>query len=200
MYLFVYIFLLLSIIGLYSQLFMLQIAGEKSYEVTVGQSMYQWHESAFDLAKQMAITPAPDSVCALTDPDVEAPCAYVLKDPNGVVPAGYPRHFLPVGYNYNLKFRSLAYNVSGKNYVATFIDTGETRLGLTPAEVFIQVKRTSIPQSAYGQVQNGTCDAHVGRVAFTGTYVKPESGALSRICFPVPATMPESSVIFVSIL
>lgn len=201
MYLFVYIFLMISLVGLFSQLTLLQAAAEKQLQVAAGQVMYTWHSGAFDLARNGPLTLTADSVCSLTPGDSVAACAFVLYDPSHAVPEGYPPYkVLPAGYNFGLKFRSQAYNTETKNYVVTFLEPGKVTLGFSVGEVMAQIKRTKIPQTEYGQVVTGTCDTHAGQIVLTDAFMEPETGSPYRICYPVPAGIPTGSIAFVSML
>lgn len=203
MYLFVYIFLLLSIMGLYSQLYMLQAASEKQYEVTAAQTMHSWHAAAHNLARLTGMKPTAGAPCSITSPGANVPCGYVLLDPaTTVYPPGYPDYsLLPLGYNYNQKFESTVYELGGRGYLITYVRANRWILGFTSGELYSQIRRTNLPLSTYGQVVNEVCDGVVGaKAVFTNEYITPPSGVTYRLCYPVPSTLPDGSVAFISLL
>jgi hypothetical protein len=85
--------------------------------------------------------------------------------------------------------------------VLTYLKHNRSFLGFTAGEVFSQIKRTNLPLSTYGQVVTGTCDGVAGaKAVFTNEYVTPPSGVTYRICYPVPSTLTDGTVVFVSLL
>ncbi len=206
MYLFVFIFLLLSAMGLFTEVYMLQAARLWARQKTVGEIMLTWHSSAYELVKELAIDLGGVWPCRVSPTALPAgvlPCQRQLQSPDGAPVAPYTRHYLPPGYQYSvsqLRFPSVVYvSPAGVRYLVTYVpkeEDGETSwMGYTSGEILNQIQRTNAPKVSFGRVVNGNCNGVAGYWFMTTAY---QDG--TRICYPALGSIPAGSVGYVSTL
>ncbi len=163
MYLFVFIFLLLSIIGLYTQLYTLQIAKMLANQTAIAQTMKTWHGAATKFArdnvKSGAIVPA--TVGCMVTSGVTTPltgigsCASMLNYSD--------TNYLPGGYQPEFRWYSVLYKTTGgTNYLITVaVPPGgaatdpvvQPKIGFSTSEIWQQIRKSGEAKENYGQVQ-----------------------------------------------
>lgn len=200
MYLFVFIFLLLATMGLFTQTYMIQAARLWANQKTAAELMFVWHRGAYELAKEKAASITPDCSISPYSPSGLTPCGVQLVAPVGSsYCAGCTRHYLPIGYKWEAQwqFPSVVYVVGSVRYLATYVPkeagVGETAwLGYTAAEFLTQMRNAKFPYISFGQVIQGSCNGGaVGRWFSTGAFVNT-----TQICYPaLNQTIPPAAVI-----
>lgn len=169
MYLFVFIFLLLSIAGLYTELYMLQVSQMLSKQKAIAETMLTWHGGAMAFAKKNFTGTDTTFLynvaagCLITGPAVQtlgsssmAGCPSRLNVTND--------DFLPQEYSTDFKWYSVAYTRSTGRVVLTFAPPSTAgnvssaisfpEIGYSPADIWRQIKLIGAPKTAYGMVQN----------------------------------------------
>ena len=175
MYLYVYIFVLMSIIGYYTQLFVLRAVEMESKQTTLADVMAVWHDEAYRIAKENKATlfgGAPSCALgkasgALADPTAD--CASVVS--------------LPAGMTSDMTFNTIAYTADSINYVVTYVmddANGFTKVGYSSAEVESQIRRLKIPVAYIGKTMNMDCNGTVGDYFMTTAKVGSDI-----VCFPI---------------
>lgn len=182
MYLFVYVFLLLSVMGLYTQLFVLSTTRMAENQKGVAEIMLVWHGAAYKKAKSNV-----DTDCFLTNDWVPA-CTNLLVDAD-----------LP-GYqfgNTSFRFRSYIYTIGGSRHVMTYVPAAPNTLGYTAQQILAQMRNTDFPRISYGGVATTSCNG----AAAAHQLVTSEVGTGNQqICYPLPAAIPDGAVGIISIL
>lgn len=186
MYLLVFVTLMLSIIGLYAEVYTLQAARIFAGQKAVGEVMILWHNAASKYVKNNLVSfPTTCYVPPVTLPPM-LPCAKSMGDP-GVLPSGYN--------DADFRWRTLVYVSGGQKYLYTFVTPPGGNMALpvtTPAvgfstsEIFQQVRNTGLDTVVYGMVSGSNLQARAGDIA---------------VSYPVPAVMQTNGTIaIVSIL
>jgi hypothetical protein len=195
MYLLVFVFLMISIIGLYTELYALQVSKMMAREKALGQAMLVWHGGVTAFARTHKGTDpnelGSDSVtaqgCLLTS-NPAAALAYQLNSCGSLME--YNDSALPTGYNADYKWYSIAYVPLGgtQQYVMTFAPPSEAgnltspmtlpAIGYSPAEILMQLKNSGAPRTAYGMAR----DYGMGLVKFD----TPDSPAVPMPSYIVP--------------
>lgn len=199
MYLFVYIMVILSVLGLYTQLFAMRAATLASKQKGVAETMMLWHGGTANFIRdrvRAAVAASlpiaiPANGCLVFGGAGPADCGTV---PNiGVFTNNI---YLP-GYNIGepqLVFPSVLYESGGVRYVLTFQRAGEMRLGFTDEQFYAQLQRTDIPRISYGRVvNNGPCGLGSWWLATT-----ERTTAGTNVCHPLPAAVAGSKGIAVN--
>lgn len=205
MYLFVFIFLMLSTMGLFTEFFLLQSARLWSNQKAAAEIMISWHSGATFLAKELSssLGALPCRVSPSLLPEGSALCSRSLQNPNNPVALPYTRHYLPVGYRYTqtqMQLPSILYTASGVKYLVTYVPKetaiGETSwFGFTAAELLQQMRNAKVPDINFGQVIDDACNGVNGHWFSTSVYQNA-----TQICYPALATIPVGSVGLISIL
>ncbi len=157
MYLFAFIFLLLSIIGLYTEVHLLQVARIFANQKSIAEIMITWHSSGKTLAHGFAIagpcllTPSPRVVYGIN------PCPSPLS--HSTVPDPLPAGYNDTAYAWN----SVYYTSGGARYVLTYVPPppgGNASapvlvppVGYTLSELDRQLRNTELPPALFGTVQ-----------------------------------------------
>jgi len=179
MYLFVYIFLLLAIMGLYSQLFLLRVARLNENQKSVAEIMMVWHGGAYQMAKEEEADITPGVGGCFVSPFSAAPCDRVLQNPNNPVVAPYARHYLPAGYQYDdVRFPSIVYEVGGARYLVTYVSVDT--LGYTPQQILAQMRHTDFPKISYGGAALVSCNGTNAHWLVTNEFAP----GTRQICYP----------------
>ena len=185
MYLFVFIFVIMSVLGLYTELFSLRMAQIMAQQKTVAETMMQWHAAAFRLIKDNETDiNIPANGCSLT----EAPfCTLISSGASLSLPATAAGAYLPVGYaaDTEVQFDTLVYTSGTTRHLVTYVTAGDTRLGFTTAQIYQQMKNARLSQMSYGYVATQTCaGGSAGTWLMTTAYIT--SPSLYQICYPIP--------------
>ncbi len=213
MYLFVSIFLLMAVMGLFTQTFIIQSARIWENQVGAAKAMHTWHMAAYSLAKETNVTLANGASCAI-DMTAGAGKCTGTNPSNGIVgtiflsaPGGGTcgpcngQFYLPVGYSAEVVWKTRVYRLSDITYIATFVD--DYALGFTPAQMYAQMRRARIPEVSYGQIKaNYTCSGgSLGRWFVTDSFFS-SGGVNASVCYPTPATsvISTGSVGYVTVL
>ena len=192
MFLFVYIFLLMSVLGLFTNVYMLRTARMAENQTAVAESMMVWHGAAYKMAKANAASITPK--CSLSQMLPPPLCSVYLKltDVGG--------QYLPAGYNFSdtsYQFFSIVYTVSSVRYLLTYTTSAGT-LGFTGQQILGQMKRAGFPALSYGGVSyNATCNGAIGNWLLTNQF---DNGR--QTCYPgmAVAGAPNGAVGIISVL
>ncbi|NCC03883.1 MAG: hypothetical protein EOM37_07540 [Proteobacteria bacterium] len=186
MYLYVFVFIIMTIMGLYTELFSLRIARVAENQKALAEVMFVWHGGAHNLATTEGITTAAVNGCSVspnTTPNFRATlCSTTLS---GLVVNGEQR--LPPGYDYaNVKFNSRLIENGGQKYLITYVLPTETILGYSADQIRAQMYRTDYPPYLYGVVAS-PCPStgEAGRWFVTGAF-DDGTGTAIRLCYSVP--------------
>ncbi len=224
MYLFVFIFTLIAILGLYTGAYSVQMAQLAARQRGFAQIMVTWHQAAYNLARTspalIAVQPGPAG-CFLTGGSVAPPFAHSTATfppqtvagmcPTRLWSGGAGGSGLPPGYiTSNYTFYSTLYRpttgaVVGPRYLITYVlmPTNPTAfiaqpaVGYTLGDLERQMGMLQVPTGSVG-------------VAITGGILRvinpPVSGAASSVTdlsLPVPSSglgIPPGSLALVSFL
>lgn len=192
MYLFVFIFVILSVMGLYTELFSLQMANLVSKQKIAAETMMFWHGavSSFALDKRASITlPLPATGCAIA---IGASVCGLPTFNRGPI-AG--KIYLPADYNISndaeLRFTTRLYRAANGDFlVLTFVNPSIlnppiAKMGYTVEQIKKQMANAQFPPIIYGTVKTGTClGGSAGRWLMTEEYV---NGA--QVCYEVPPSL-----------
>lgn len=174
MYLFVFIFILVSVLGLYTQVYMLQAARVFANQKAIGEIMQTWAGGAYTLAGTKPAIGTTPGGCSLT-PALAVPAACASQMAVGDLPNGY--NF--VNYSWNtIVFQP----VGGPRYVITYVSPPASiadpitapRIGYTVGQIYQQLRNTTLPKISYGPV--------VGGVVVT----REIDGGGAPVTYPVP--------------
>lgn len=184
MYLFVFVFLVIGLLGVYTQVFAVQTAKIFASQAGVAQMMVAWHSGEVSLGKNV-VHPTPASVCSLTYGMTAAP--YCKTDIAGNLPplpanvtqntslgaigayvdaTGNPYPHLAKGYNVIYAWNSILFpDASGQLYVVTWAPlpaSGKASdvitappIGISSAELFQQLHNANTTLIGYGAVNGG---------------------------------------------
>lgn len=207
MFLYVYIFLMLTALGLFTEVYMLQASKLWAAQKAVAELMQIWHGGGYTMAKELRASLGATYPCRLTPtalPGIGASvpqCQKILQDPSAPL-GSYPRYYLPPGYRFDqasFQFPSVVYKAGTSIYLLTYIpptaDGSPSWLGYTADEILQQMQKTDAPAISYGKVMT-ECNGATGHFFVTVTYQNT-----TNICFPVPtAVVPDGSVGYISVL
>lgn len=193
MYLYVFIFLMLSTLGLFTEVYLLQASRLWSEQKAVGELMFVWHSAAYTLAKELSANLGATFPCRVSPTALPATvpiCQRYLQDPSGNPVAPYTRHYLPLGYKYSTsqyRFPSLVYKVDNVAYLVTYVpkeaNGGTSWLGYTANEILRQLQKTEVPPVSYGRLLSGNCNGVSGQWFATNVYYDS-----TQVCYPAPQT------------
>ncbi|MGE4350683.1 MAG: hypothetical protein AB7E52_00670 [Bdellovibrionales bacterium] len=186
MYLFVFTFLILSILGLYTELFSLRMAMVSSNQTIAAEAMMFWHGAVYtyvrDNKTSITTVPATGSTISLNSSVCGLP-AFTKGEISG-------KTYLPTDYNttndVELNFSTILYQTNGDYFVITYLNPTAIKLGYTADQLYKQMQNADLPQVSYGRVQqNTTCIGGTnGNWLVTQEYVNG-----TQICYPVPSTV-----------
>lgn len=201
MYLFVFIFVMMSVLGLYTELFSLRIAHIMANQKAIAEAMMVWHGAAYYLAKDnITAWVIPPAGCSVTAGSALANCGATLSlAADGIK----NRVYLPIGYAYgepDLRFETRVYSVGTARYIVTFVLSGSTHLGFTHTQIYQQMVTARLPEVSYGHVSVGTCQGGTpGTWLMTRAYMNT-----TQLCYSVLSSgntvVPVGSVGIISIL
>ncbi|HAX91610.1 MAG TPA: hypothetical protein DCY07_05290 [Rhodospirillaceae bacterium] len=193
MFLFVYIFLLMSVLGLFTNVYMLRTARMAENQTAIAESMMVWHGAAYKMAmeKGAAILPGGAVSCYITPttvlhplpmaPETTVPCAFRLTS----VPLST---YFPKNYSVDdeYKFLSKVYTAGGIRYLVTYIRSDQPRLGYTSTQLSMQMRNAKFPLASYGTV---SATSGCTGVAAPSLMTKHKDGA-NQVCYPVRDSVP----------
>ena len=196
MYLFVFIFVILSVLGLFTEVYTLRIASIVSKQRVVADTMMHWHGATYLFARDYigSITLTADG-CLFTIGQKVCGTSTQLFD-KGPIAGG--RTYLPNDYNTadaELIFNSRIYTAGGSNYILTYVDG--IKLGYRPDQIYQQMFNTEMPLLSFGQVITGTC---IGSAGARRQLATQQFNDGRQVCYPVPATIPDGAVGIISSL
>ncbi len=204
MYLFVFIFLLLSILGLYTQIYTLQVAKMLAKQTAIAQTMLKWHGGAVKFAKDINVTVSTQGCMLSSGGQITG----IPACSQGQL-AATNHDYLHSGYSGSYVWNSVAYvpaGAAGQRYVLTVaVPPSQSALtaqiekppiGYSVTEIWQQIRNNGKAKESYGIVEkNG------GVIKF----VTPDAARSPG--FPVPSydlpacgasCMPVGSVGFIS--
>lgn len=201
MYLVTFTFILLSVLGLYSQLYLLQSAKIFERQSGVAQIMRTWHDSAYLLARANPAIVATAAGCRLTNTALYAFAAPALCTNGG--PVFVQAANLPTGYQLNpYTWKSVVLLSGGSRILVTYatVPAGGNMgapldgpiIGYTLSDLYKQMQSAGMSQVGYGPVVAG--------VAPNNTLItKSLNAAGAQVTYTVPAAlMPVGTVAYVS--
>lgn len=220
MYLLVFVFLIMSIIGLYTQLYALQVAQIMAQQKGVGEMMLAWHGGAYLFARfsqnGLVGTGTADTVsgCLLTDltsiPALAAPpsCSHMLHHDNALndnvvtLPDIMP-NFIPGGsnsYPIAYKWYSIIYAPGGpgtQQYVITFAEPGTA--GVTTTNV-VHPSVGFSPAEILHQLKNAGAPTETYGLVASGQLVTMDAPPTPRPTYALPTTagIPNGSVALIT--
>lgn len=212
MYLLVFTFLVVGLLGIYAQVFGVQAARMAAGQHAIADMMMVWHSGQVSLA-QSVVSPAPTSACSLTYGLTSVPyCTtnipgntsnVTLTNSTGNVgsyvnASGSPYPHFPSGYRTAFKWNTVYYpDASGQRYVVTWVPlpaSGKASdpvtappIGVSVSDLALQLRNAHTPLFGYGTVSGG--------VLTTGATV---SGA--PVTYTMPSAVPNGSVAVITIL
>lgn len=210
MYLFVFVFVIISIMGLYTELMSIRVARIAANQKAAAETMMVWHGAEYEFVKTLMPALGFDAQpCSLTPvytgPVVPASCTvvgavHVLPDYTPAPVAFGGRNYLPMGYSYATLQWNTLYYVNGQQYILTFMAPNEVRLGYTANQVYQQMRNSAFPKISYGRIETTTCIGSVPPA--TRQFVTNEYIAGVQVCYPVPAAafVPDGSIGIISII
>lgn len=203
MYLFTFVFIVMSIIGLYTQVYVMRAARAYANIRVAAENMRAWHGAAYRVAVAnpsmgfAACCVSPLSLCGALPA-----CSSVVLDP-----ATNPLSTLSKGYNYaTYKWSSVLYPLGTVRVLVTYAapptangvslpssPVTQPNVGYTSSEILQQLQKTDMPPATYGQVTSGT-------LVTLGQY-RDKNNTLHPITFsllPITPSIPNGSVAIVS--
>jgi len=215
MYLLTFSFLVIGMIGIYTQVYALEVARLYQNQTSIGQAMIGWHEAAVSLAENVVkpaafvpegcsltlnLFPTP-SYCSIGSSitwSTEAQPPGVVVSPLVTYMSGsgtYPSNLFFSNYNTNpYTWYSVAFsNGSGGDYVITYAGSGSdgfawtalSSLGITESDLYQQVKQTGIPLTGFGYVYSAG-----GNKTLVTPATLPLPSGDSAYTYQVPGTVP----------
>lgn len=185
MYLFVFIFVILSVLGLYTELFTLRVASLASQQKVAAETMMFWHGAAYTFARDFKTSlvgvPAAGCTLALGFSVCGLP-VYNKGAINGKI-------YLPDDYNSSdseLVFRSVIFKVGTTDYVLTYVNSDEYKLGYSSNQIYKQMGTAELPAISYGRVMTGTC---VGNTVSGHWLASPNYVNGKQTCYVVPPAL-----------
>ena len=194
MYLFVFVLLMVSILGTYMHAYLLQVAHSSGSQTSIAQVMVAWHRAAYRLAVDNASAiPNGQTYCYLT-PSVTPACSVTVPDPT-------TSPYLPSGYNYTTyKWYSILYqNASTEprrliTYVLPASDPSQPitkpLVGYSAAEIFQELKNAGLDTASYGTISGSTLNTMLPLSTSVLTFSMPAAlgktldGAVALISSP----------------
>jgi hypothetical protein len=175
MYLFVFVFLLMGILGLYTEVFSLQSAHQFAQQAGIAQTMLLWHNAAVAYAKTNK-----GSLAGLTVPCYVSSGAPVCS----LTPVFSVSANLPNGYNAAYTFPSVVFSSAAQYYLLTYVAPPSAAkldgpvttppIGFTVGEILRQIQNTGVSPMIYGAVKS---DVLTTKAVITGintlTYTLP---------------------------
>jgi hypothetical protein len=167
-YLYVFVFLLMGILGLYTQVFSLQTARMFAHQTAIAQTMLFYHNTSYMLARNnYAAVASFTGFCYQTYNVSSNKCTW------GTLSVGNNQYNLPASYNADgFAFPSVVYEKGGMRYLLTYAappsvnaaDPSSTagspittpRIGLSTVQLFRQMRNTGVSPMVYGTVNGST--------------------------------------------
>lgn len=182
MYLFVFIFVILSVMGVYTELFSLRMASMAAQQKVVAETMMFWHGGVYTFARdyKASLTGVPSTGCQLTlDVSVCGLPVFTRGDIGG-------KTYLPLDYNLTgdsqLLFHTVLFRPDTDYYVLTYVASNEVRLGYTADQIYRQMNNANLPRISYGRVISGSClGGSAGHWLATNEYI---NGV--QVCYTIP--------------
>lgn len=204
MYLFVFVFLVLSVMGLYTELLVVRIARSAANQTIAAETMQLWHTAQYEYMKATDAFTSFSTGCSLTymygTNCFKTPCTYYLPAyTSSPTTCNASRNYLPQGYlfvNAALRFNTIYYRSTSpiSHYIITFVQPTEVRLGFRADQIYKQLKNSGIPKISYGVVDTTACmGGTTGRWLVTQEYIGG-----NQVCYPVPSIVPDGSVAIVT--
>ncbi len=191
MYLYVYVFLLMGIISLYTQLHLVQVGRMAANQKALAEVMFMWQDGAYDFVKDNGL-----SATCIVSRGTENPPSSPLSDNCSSLMTEHTK----VGIT--SPFNSVIYTISGTSYLVTYVidnASGYARAGFRSSEIYQQMKNTDLTPNVYGSVSATSCPSVPGhRGFFTDGRIDGEV-----VCYPVTSSttlIPTGAVGYVSML
>ncbi|MDD3288495.1 MAG: hypothetical protein PHX43_05765 [Alphaproteobacteria bacterium] len=201
MYLIAFVVLMISLLGVFVQIYAVQTAQMFANQRVIGQLMIDWHSAAVGQARNSGIFPTNPPCRLNSNATAGMPATFsgtAICLPMGAVLAGSTR--LPPGYSFiNYQWFSMAYIPTGSTqvHVVTFvppttqanIPVPHPNIGITTAELLQQVRFTKVTGISFGFVQSQRLVVTISQPNPAINYSMPSNGAV-----------PEGSIAIVSVL
>lgn len=208
MYLLVFVFLVISMMGLYAEAIGIQAAHFFASQTGIAQTMLTWHSAAYRTFTANWTSLAGSVPCQLAHGHaVGSACPTQIQ--TTTTPAA--SYFLPLGYNMAYSWSSYVYASGGRRFILTYMsppsggstatpvvaaDAVNAATGFSVGEVYAQIENMKIPLVSYGVVQGGL---FVTRASIAD---QMQGGKFVPVTFPLPSsiTVQEGSIGFISII
>jgi len=195
MYLFVFVFLVMSVVGLYTEVYALQAAKMYQNRTDIAQMMLTWHESARKWAQDhdsdLDNIPKAKSQtgCFIIDtvdmPTVGTNILSARRCHSGGSQKVMDAAALPLGYNFsNFRFRTIVYTNAPSRMIITYVQPPATATipavaGFTLNQLNQQLVNSHISPMMWG-VYNGTNIVTKNSIPIPGPTVTggPQAGSL----------------------
>jgi hypothetical protein len=218
MYLLTFALLVISVLGIYTQVYALETARLFASETTIGQTFVNWHEAAASVAEGVI---EPLTVGGIGGCRLLATKAYWANAPtqcttgthltlNASTPTdiatgsyAFGGNTYPLGapgYSYSpYQWNSIAFEWSGSYLVATFVSAAPgadistatgTTLNLTEGDLYRQLQNMGIPVYDYGYVTNPA--------GGPATLNAGPSGTNPSTQYTVPTSIPNGALAIIS--
>jgi len=221
MYLLTFVFLVISILGVYTQVLAIEAARVMANQTNTADQVLAWHSAALSLA-QNVITPTSVTAagCNLSTGTVPNDCMQgathvtITGGPYMVGAQAYPHlsaDYAATGNN-SYQWKAIAFQNSGSDYVLTYVEpymapmiptgippgfistaTGR-QLGLTQADLYQQIKNTGLSLMNYGYVSSAG-----GAKTLVTTANFNIGGTITPVTYAVPAAAPAGSLGIISV-
>lgn len=205
MYLYVAVFLLMAVMGLFSELYLLQAARIWGAQKSAAEILHLWHTAVYTKAKNLNVAQWNHSsgYCRLSlslRPNLTGATACIGKDFDGnalsPVLLSSDSDYLPAGTFADASLvqsiSTVSFNKDGTQYILTYVQpvskssSDPAFLGFKGGEIYKQMKNARFPKIAYGRVLQGSCNGVPDTWFFTG-YAESVDGTATytTTCYPI---------------
>jgi len=205
MYLYVFVFIILSIMSIYMELFSLRVAHINEKQTSGAEIMFTWHNGAYKYVKKNVDI---DSMTIDTNCSVSPTYNPKCKDGSAINTFLTANNigsyqYLPVNFNFNFistQFPSYVFKDSNGVRIITFVYNGNRSMGLTSGQMIQQIVRSKFPAISYGSIQVNKCDGSASGNHIKSNSLGDWSGHSFKPCYNVPSSFQVGSVGIISIL
>lgn len=205
MYLYVFVFIILSVMSIYMELFSMRVARLSEQQTTAAGIMYTWHNGAYKYAKAHFNDGNSADTCLIGGPN---PITGTVKCKDGggssidyfnVVSEGTGSskvQYVPDGFNLtyiSTQYPSYVHKDGTQRFIVTYVMNGGTAMGLDAGQTVSQLVRSKIPPVSFGSVLDLKCDGSAGRRIKMRDF-NDWGGTNVDYCYDVPSTINIGSI------
>lgn len=179
MYLYVFILLLIAVIGSYTQVFVLRVSRMEANKTAVAEVMYLWHGEARRVAKENLAIFSSGTSCALSRDVAPRDMPATTLDCSTVITP-------PANLTAQMMFNSIAYRIPiygvDTDYVVTFVKdvNGFAKAGYNQNEILRQMQKAGYSSAIIGETKVGNCNLVIG-----GSWLMTAAKAgADDVCYP----------------